>query len=292
MKSEQKITPIILAGGVSKRLFPLCDEEKPKQFLKLKNGLNLFQETLVRNNSALYASPIILTQKRYKKKIEKSLSELKIDKYDIILEPSARNTLPSIYIACLYLEKLGKSDAICAFLPSDHLITKKSNYQYSLKKISEQIDKQIILIGITPEKDNNQYGYIEYIKSDSDFSKIKKFIEKPKDISVLKNKQNLLWNSGIYIARADIIKKEIEKYNSKLCKKIQKIFATSTLRKNELSIAESFENIESISIDYGISQQSRILCVYHKKPLGWQDLGSFEALKKNKLYFGESLVKN
>ncbi len=294
MKKREKIIPVILAGGVSKRLFPLCSEDTPKQFLKLKNGRTLFHETIFRNKSGgLFDYPIVLTQSRYKNPVKKNLGKGEVGKFDIILETSPKNTLPSIYLACLYLENLGKSNSVCAFLPSDHLITKPGNYRSAIKELSENIGNQIILIGINPEKENNQYGYIEYgSRYISNIFKVKKFIEKPKDFSVLKNKKNLLWNSGIYIAKAGIIRKEIEKYNSELCKQIEKIFVISGFKSGEILLDKGFGSIEGISIDYGLAQQSKIMYVYkEEKPIGWQDLGSFESLEKNKKYLAVNYGK-
>ena len=86
-----KIRPVILCGGAGTRLWPELKNNIPKQFIDFGNW-NLFKKTLERINHPIFDSPIISTNKKYLKLIEKFLKKYQINKYKIILEPIKKNT--------------------------------------------------------------------------------------------------------------------------------------------------------------------------------------------------------
>ena len=68
-----KIKPIILSGGVGKRLWPLSTENKPKQFFDIFNKkINLFEETLNRTRNSNFTKPIIISNKNQRFNVLKS----------------------------------------------------------------------------------------------------------------------------------------------------------------------------------------------------------------------------
>ena len=70
---SKKFRPIILAGGVGKRLWPLSTEYNPKQFIPIFKDLSLFDLTLQRANNSLFKKPIVVTSKKYLKQVSKAL---------------------------------------------------------------------------------------------------------------------------------------------------------------------------------------------------------------------------
>lgn len=70
---SKKIRPIILAGGVGKRLWPLSTKYNPKQFIPIFQDLSLFDLTLQRANNGIFKKPIVVTSKKYLKQVSKAL---------------------------------------------------------------------------------------------------------------------------------------------------------------------------------------------------------------------------
>lgn len=68
-----KIRPIILAGGIGERLWPISRELAPKQFNENLFDVTLFEETILRCKSKIYSDPIIVTNQIYKDKVLLSL---------------------------------------------------------------------------------------------------------------------------------------------------------------------------------------------------------------------------
>ena len=60
---SKKLRPIILAGGIGKRLWPLSTESHPKQFIPIFKDLSLFDLTLQRINNSIFKKPIVVTSK-------------------------------------------------------------------------------------------------------------------------------------------------------------------------------------------------------------------------------------
>ena len=69
---SKKLRPIVLAGGIGKRLWPLSTESRPKQFIPLFKELSLFDLTLQRINNSLFKKPIIVSSERYLERIQDS----------------------------------------------------------------------------------------------------------------------------------------------------------------------------------------------------------------------------
>ena len=95
-----KIKPIILSGGVGKRLWPLSTENKPKQFFDIFNKkINLFEETLNRTRNSNFTKPIIISNKNQRFNVLKSIRNCSI-KYDkVLLEESSKNTAPAFAVS-------------------------------------------------------------------------------------------------------------------------------------------------------------------------------------------------
>ena len=97
----KKLRPIILAGGIGKRLWPLSTESRPKQFIPIFKDLSLFDLTLQRTNNSLFKKPIVVTSEKYLKQIYKAFERTGLKPSLIVLEPETKNTYSAITLAAL-----------------------------------------------------------------------------------------------------------------------------------------------------------------------------------------------
>ena len=178
------------------------------------------------------------------------------------------------------------ANAVMVVLPSDHYIQGEKNYIDTLLQAIEMANKRrcIVTLGIEPNRPETGYGYIEMgerITGNIETYKIARFTEKP-NLEVAKDfmlKGTYLWNSGMFIFRADVILREIEKYLPKLHKPLMEIYKSLGEENEKEVIKEQYEFIDGISIDFGVMQKTRKAYVI-KCDFSWDDMGSFGALSR------------
>lgn len=278
------IYALILAGGKGTRLYPLSRQSEPKQFLKVINNKSFLQNTVDRIKYLVSKDNIyVVTNKNYEDKVKEELLDISED--NIFTEPLNKETLTCIGLSATRFLKKDK-DAVMVVLPSDHYIENNERFIDTLKQAIEIAERRrgLVTIGIKPTRPETGYGYIQMgvqINANIPSYKISRFTEKP-NIEVAKDfllKDTYLWNSGMFVFRADIILREIEKYVPKMYKSLINVY-NHLGDENENSIIEDeYRVIEGISIDFGVMQKTRKAYVI-KGEFFWDDIGSFSALSK------------
>ena len=289
MKNEI-IIPIILAGGTGSRLWPLSRESYPKQFLNLleNDNLTLLQKTYERiENLDNLTNPIIICNEEHRFIVGDQMRKINIDPALIILEPVGRNTAPAITIAALKAIEYFKKDIdpILLILSSDHYIEDINKFQNSIKLSIEESKKgNLIIFGIIPTYPATGYGYIksqDLLKNKNiNARKVEKFVEKPdlKTAKSLFENKNFLWNSGMFVFKANDIIKEIENFAPKIIRDCKESLKNSSKDRDFLRIdRENFEKCPNISIDIAVFEKTQKAFVL---PLdcGWDDIGSWDSL--------------
>lgn len=194
---------ILLSGGSGKRLWPLSNDVRSKQFIKLFKNENGKYESMVQRvyrqihtvNSDMEVT--IATSKSQVSAIRNQLG----NKVSICLEPCRRDTFPAIALAAAYLKDVqGLSEEDCvAVCPVDPYVD--NTYYQTVQKLEEVVNEgqsNLVLMGIEPTVPSEKYGYIIPVEK-NEISRVAKFIEKP-DTETAKEyiKQGALWNAGVF----------------------------------------------------------------------------------------------
>ena len=271
---SKKLRPIVLAGGVGKRLWPLSTESRPKQFIPIFKDLSPFDLTLQRINNSLFKKPIIVTSTRYLKLIQDSFERTGLKPSLIVLEPENKNTFPPIITSAILSNKEFEDERLIV-MPSDHYISNNKNFYKTCKKALKTNKETLFLFGIKPEYPSQEYGYIRKRKG-----KIK-FIEKPtiKIAKTLFEQSNVFWNSGIFIFGKDWILNQSKEIDSTNFNRINEATRKGERLGNLFYLKDSnFTKIMSISFDKGFVEKCNDISML---PLdaGWTDLGSWVSLR-------------
>ena len=282
------IRPIILCGGSGIRLWPKSRESYPKQFIKISAKHNLLDLTLERIKLFKnFYEPIIVCSSKHNFNIKASAKKANL-KHIRILEPMAKNTTAAIYFAAKY----ANPNDFLLIMPSDHMIEDVKNFKQSIESLEfEKIQNNWLLFGIKPTHASTSYGYIiteKNIKTNNrDLIKIKSFLEKPnlKKAQELLSRNNVFWNSGIFLVSARHALSSIKLLNKKNATIFDRVFNNSNFEKkyNEIHLNKKyFEKIKSISIDFSVLEKTNNFIV---KPVNfkWNDIGSWDSFAKLKI---------
>jgi len=273
---------VILAGGSGTRLWPLSRELFPKQYLSLPLAgagaaeKTLFEATFDRVTAAV--SPlniVVVTHCDQAAEVRRQLDGAGLSQVLVLKEPQSRNTAAAIGLAACYLQGEAGPDAVMAVLPSDHLIKDHARFNELLltgRAAAQQYG--LVTFGIRPTYPETGYGYICCgEKLDHSTHSVAKFAEKP-DLETAKyylEDSRYLWNSGMFVFRVDALLEQYSKHLPEMCDALYKIdyYKFSNLE-------EIYQNLEKISIDYGILERADGVTVI-PTDIDWSDLGSWEA---------------
>ena len=277
----KKLRPILLAGGVGSRLWPLSTEDRPKQFIPIFKEFSLFDLTLQRlNKSKLFKKPIIVTSERYLAQVNDSLLRTGIEAERIILEPEAKNTFPAITMAIILALEKDKSENFIV-TPSDHYISINKNFHDCCLLARSNLDKDgLILMGIAPKHPSKDYGYILTNPQETKFKSVQDFIEKPdleKSKKLIKN-PNVYWNAGIFIFNGAWYLNNLNSINSHALKEILKVIKKGTVESDCFYPSSIlFNKLGKISFDKAFVEKIESSFMVELNA-GWSDLGSWSAL--------------
>lgn len=257
---------ILLSGGSGKRLWPLSNDIRSKQFIKLFKTETEYESMVQRvfrqlrqvdNNCNI----TIATSKSQVSSIYNQLGE----NVGISVEPCRKDTFPAIALATAYLHDIqGVSrEETAVVCPVDPYVN--DDYFVMLKKLGEQASKgeaNLVLMGIEPTYPSEKYGYI-IPESKEDISKVATFKEKPSEkVAEQYIGQGALWNGGVFAYKIG--------YILDICRRL-----LGTSDYNELY--SRYEDFEKISFDYAVVEQEKDIQVIRFSG-EWVDIGTWNTL--------------
>ncbi len=278
------IIPVILAGGSGTRLWPMSRELYPKQLIDIYNEKTMLQNTVLRLEGIdKLSQPIVVCNEAHRFMTAEQLRQIDVDPMALILEPVGRNTAPAIALAALKAME-SHDDPTLLVLPADHVIEKKNDFHNAIQSGYEVAESgRLITFGIIPTGPETGYGYIKKgleINDSTSTSKIERFVEKP-DIETAKNyveSGSFCWNSGMFMFKASQIISELDIHCPGMVGPCKQALASG---KQDLDFfrlnLEQFKKIPADSIDYAVMEKTSN-GVMIPIDVGWNDLGSFDAL--------------
>mgnify|MGYP002868324672 CR=1 FL=1 len=260
---------ILLSGGSGKRLWPLSNDVRSKQFIKLFKDSNDNYESMVqrvyRQISSVdsNAKITIATSASQASAIISQLGE----RVSICTEPCRRDTFPAIVLAASYLvdeEGVGRDECVIV-CPVDPYVD-DSYYELVASLEGEVLSSKsnITLMGIEPTYPSDKYGYIIPETSDNT-SGVKEFKEKP-DAETAKEylRQGALWNAGVFAFKLSYI-----------LDKAHELIDFVDYR----DLFEKYENLEKNSFDYAVLEKEESIRVIRYKG-EWRDVGTWNMMSE------------
>ena len=255
---------ILLSGGSGQRLWPLSNNVRSKQFIKVLQGENGQLESMVQRvyrQITTVDAEAQVTIATGKKQVSMILNQLE-NKVNVCVEPERRDTFPAICLAASYLhdvKNVAETEPVIV-CPVDPYV--EDSYFEALKRLSELAEEgnaNMSLLGIEPTYPSEKYGYI-IPESKDEVSTVSTFKEKP-DVETAKKylEQGALWNGGVFAFKLSYL---LEKAHELLdFKDYEDLYA-------------HYGEQKKISFDYAVVEQEKSIQVLRYKG-SWKDLGTW-----------------
>ncbi len=260
---------LLLSGGSGKRLWPLSNDVRSKQFLKvLKNPLgeseSMVQRVYRQIHEAGITSPITIATNSSQE--ESLLMQLGPD-INLVLEPERRDTFPAIALACTYLalEKKVPLDEVIVVLPVDvYADTAYFSTLLEMERVVKRKEAEIVLMGITPDHPSEKYGYIlPGSKRRDNVFLVQGFSEKPNSVRASELlREGAFWNGGVFAFSLGYVLNNEEFLPP--CDLYQERY-------------DSYGQLKKTSFDYEVVERCRSIAMIPYSG-AWKDLGSWNVL--------------
>ena len=267
---------VLLSGGSGKRLWPLSNDVRSKQFIKIfKDGKGGYESMVQRvyhqiKKADPEASVTIATSKTQVSAIHNQLGE----DVNISVEPCRRDTFPAIALASAYLSDvvgIGRNESVVV-CPVDPYV--EEEYFKALKDLSDQADKgeaNLVLMGIEPTYPSEKFGYI-LPKSTENVSSVSSFKEKPDALLAAQYiEKGALWNGGVFAYKLGYV--------------LDKAHELMDFRDYD-DLFEKYGEQEKISFDYAVVEKEDNIQVMRFSGQ-WKDMGTWntltEAMEENSI---------
>lgn len=258
---------VLLSGGSGKRLWPLSNDIRSKQFIKIFQDGNGDYESMVQRvfRQIRTADPeakiTIATSRSQVSAIHNQLG----DHVGVSVEPYRRDTFPAIALATAYLTDVQGIDpeesvVVC---PVDPYV--EADYFEALKQLAEQAEKgesNLVLMGIEPTYPSEKYGYI-IPENKEPVTAVSTFKEKPtKDVAEDYIRQGALWNGGVFAYKLKYV-----------LDKAHELMDFTDYQ----DLYDKYETLTKISFDYAVVEKEKSIQVMRFGG-SWKDLGTWNTL--------------
>jgi len=260
---------ILLSGGSGKRLWPLSNDIRSKQFIRLFKDENGNYESMLQRvyRQITSVNPeaglTIATSKSQVSAIRNQLG----DRVSICVEPCRRDTFPAIVLAAAYLhDETGVSEEESVVVCPVDPYVENSYYEavQELAALTGQNRDGLTLMGIEPVYPSEKYGYM-IPETSGRISRVKEFKEKP-DAGTAKKymEQNALWNSGVFAFRLGY-----------LLEKAHGMIDFTDYR----DLYARYNTLEKISFDYAVVEKEPNIQVLRYAG-EWKDVGTWNMMSE------------
>jgi mannose-1-phosphate guanylyltransferase len=278
--SFQRAYAVIMAGGSGTRFWPLSRRKRPKQLLELLGPKTLLEQTVARLRGTIPSHRIfVFTHELLRDEVIRRLPG--IPRRQIVAEPVARNTAPTIGLAAHEVLRRDR-DGLMVVLPSDHVITKFGEFRRVLRAACRwaSTEGRSVVVGLKPTRPDTGYGYVRKGRrvgriAGQEFYRVEKFTEKPPlaTARLYLASGRYLWNGGMFIWRASTLLENLERCQPRMARVLARIAAAGGVRARAV-LKREFRRLEKISIDYAVMEKISDVFVV-AADVGWSDVGSW-----------------
>lgn len=260
---------VLLSGGSGKRLWPLSNDLRSKQYIKLlpdpydaSRQVSMVQRVWKQLEKAGLARTAVICAG----KSQQEILQAELGSVHLAVEPERRDTFPAVALSCAYLaSQMGaKGDDVVCFLPVDPYVD--DVYFETLKKLEQVVrstDADIVLMGATPTYPSSKYGYILPSYTHEGYIDVAGFKEKPEETEAAELiRKGALWNCGVFCFKIGLILEKLKEYGAPV---------------SYPDLFNAYGKLPKKSFDYEVLEGARNLKAVPFHGM-WKDLGTWNTL--------------
>jgi mannose-1-phosphate guanylyltransferase len=277
-----------MAGGSGERFWPLSRPDRPKQLLKLTHpDQTMLEEAVNRIRPLVGDDAFVATSAALKDVIVESQT---VPATNVFAEPTRRNTLGALVWVAASLIATGIEDATVAVLTADHKIGEPDTFRATVSAAMDiaESTKGLVTLGITPDRPETGYGYIEVDRSSTvkagdgrEAYGSRRFLEKPSQETAEEfiASGNYLWNAGMLFYTISGFTSALREADPEAADILDEI-ASALKAADHHRAVHAFERLPNISIDFALMERAKTVYVV-PSDFPWDDVGAWDSLERS-----------
>ncbi len=279
--------PIIMAGGVGRRLWPISTGKTPKQVSPFLDGETMLTKTMRRLAHRWRPGELfVATSREVSSVVRRALPQVPASHFSI--EPERRETAPALALAVLRLHHHDPKAAF-VYINADNFIKNEAEFHRVLRlgeKIIHKHPRRLVIIGVRPTYAEPGLGYIKMgreekglgTKKDHAYA-IESFVEKPDAARAAEfiASGKYLWNPTLIMARADNMLALYRRHLPVIASCLERIRPVLGTRKERMVIDRTFRKMTRIDINRGILEKEKGMLTIPAE-FGWTDVGHWKSV--------------
>lgn len=287
---------LIIAGGSGTRLWPMSRDVAPKQLIPFIGGKTLVEIAAHRLDGLVPpAQRYVCAAAQHEDRVRSALPDLGSSHF--LGEPCGRDTLNAVGFAAAVIA-LRDPEAVIAVFTADHIIEPVGQFQSIVAtgfEVAEQHRNALVTFGIAPTHAATGYGYLQLgAPLTAAARRVECFREKPAaDIAtgyLAAGPARYLWNSGMFVWRADTLLECIRRYCPENHAGIQRIAAAWDTPARAAVLEQVYPTLPKISVDFAVmepaSRDASFTVAAVPMPLQWLDVGAWTSFALTCLHDG------
>ena len=282
--ANEKCWAVILAGGDGSRLLPLTrlltGDERPKQFCPIGGDETLLERTSRRVALSIAAqNTAVVVTETHEPFYRSALNHLSPE--NLVIQAENKGTAMAILYSLLRIDKIAPN-ATAAFFPSDHYFSDDERFMSHVEAAFDAIEARpelVILLGITPDGPEEQYGWIEpgpslHENGSDSFYQVKQFWEKPsRQVAQGLMDKGCLWNSFVMIGRVQALLTMIRQAIPDVYRRFIPVGELGLLAEQEIA-RQLYCSMASVNFSQTVlANRPENLSVFPVSGVEWSDLG-------------------
>jgi mannose-1-phosphate guanylyltransferase len=276
---------LIMAGGSGTRLWPMSRADRPKQLIPFIEGKSLLRLAFERFEGMLpLERRYICAGEKHRQAVLAAVPGL--GEAQFLGEPVGRDTLNAVGLSAAVLAARDP-DAVIGVFTADHLIEPVDEFQKIIAlgfSLVERSANTLVTFGVAPSGPSTGFGYLELGPPiEGGARRVHQFREKPPREAAeeyfRQGPEHYLWNSGMFVWRADTLLDCIGRYEPAVLEGLQAVAgAWDTPQRGEV-LARVYPALKKTSVDFGVmepaSRDPAVRVAAIPMHLNWLDVGSW-----------------